>query len=125
MIVVLGVVVGGMVVSMYLPIFDMMNAVQCRACASVDRHFAKPLSHTLPIRDRRFQTRHAKARRRNARESIRVDIRRRDDLPPARLLPANFFHALRPNRFRSACELLPRPAPPPTLNRLSCGAGIT
>jgi type IV pilus assembly protein PilC len=28
MIVVLGVVVGGMVVSMYLPIFDMMNAVQ-------------------------------------------------------------------------------------------------
>jgi type II secretory pathway component PulF len=25
---VLGVVVGGMVVSMYLPIFDMMNAVQ-------------------------------------------------------------------------------------------------
>jgi type IV pilus assembly protein PilC len=28
MIVVLGVVVGGMVVAMYLPIFDMMNAVQ-------------------------------------------------------------------------------------------------
>ncbi len=28
MIVFLGVVVGGMVVSMYLPIFDMMNAVQ-------------------------------------------------------------------------------------------------
>ena len=28
MIVVLGVIVGGMVVAMYLPIFDMMNAVQ-------------------------------------------------------------------------------------------------
>ena len=28
MIVVLGVVVGGMVVAMYLPIFDMVNAVQ-------------------------------------------------------------------------------------------------
>ena len=28
MIVVLGVVVGGMVVAMYLPIFDMMNTVQ-------------------------------------------------------------------------------------------------
>ena len=28
MIVFLGVVVGGMIVSMYLPIFDMMNAVQ-------------------------------------------------------------------------------------------------
>ena len=28
MIVFLGVVVGGMVVAMYLPIFDMMNAVQ-------------------------------------------------------------------------------------------------
>jgi type IV pilus assembly protein PilC len=28
MIVVLGVVVGGMVVAMYLPIFDMINAVQ-------------------------------------------------------------------------------------------------
>ena len=28
MIVVLGVVVGGMVVAMYLPIFDMMNAIQ-------------------------------------------------------------------------------------------------
>jgi type IV pilus assembly protein PilC len=28
MIVVLGVVVGGMVVAMYLPIFDMMNIVQ-------------------------------------------------------------------------------------------------
>ena len=28
MIVLLGVVVGGMVVSMYLPIFDMINAVQ-------------------------------------------------------------------------------------------------
>jgi type IV pilus assembly protein PilC len=28
MIVILGVVVGGMVVAMYLPIFDMMNAVQ-------------------------------------------------------------------------------------------------
>ena len=32
MIVVLGVIVGGMVVAMYLPIFDMMNAVQC-GCA--------------------------------------------------------------------------------------------
>jgi type IV pilus assembly protein PilC len=28
MIVVLGVIVGGMVIAMYLPIFDMMNAVQ-------------------------------------------------------------------------------------------------
>ncbi len=28
MIVVLGVIVGGMVVAMYLPIFDMVNAVQ-------------------------------------------------------------------------------------------------
>ncbi len=28
MIVVLGVVVGGMIVSMYLPIFDMINAVE-------------------------------------------------------------------------------------------------
>ncbi len=28
MIVVLGVVVGGMIVAMYLPIFDMINAVQ-------------------------------------------------------------------------------------------------
>jgi len=28
MIVVLGVIVGGMVVAMYLPIFDMMNAIQ-------------------------------------------------------------------------------------------------
>ena len=28
MIVILGVIVGGMVVAMYLPIFDMMNAVQ-------------------------------------------------------------------------------------------------
>jgi type IV pilus assembly protein PilC len=28
MIVILGVVVGGMVIAMYLPIFDMMNAVQ-------------------------------------------------------------------------------------------------
>ena len=28
MIVVLGVVVGGMIVAMYLPIFDMVNAVQ-------------------------------------------------------------------------------------------------
>jgi type IV pilus assembly protein PilC len=28
MIVILGVIVGGMVIAMYLPIFDMMNAVQ-------------------------------------------------------------------------------------------------
>jgi type IV pilus assembly protein PilC len=28
MIVVLGVIVGGMIVAMYLPIFDMMNAIQ-------------------------------------------------------------------------------------------------
>jgi type IV pilus assembly protein PilC len=28
MIVVLGVIVGGMVIAMYLPIFDMMNAIQ-------------------------------------------------------------------------------------------------
>ena len=42
MIVVLGVVVGGMVVAMYLPIFDMMNAIQSSAHAGTAYPIAPP-----------------------------------------------------------------------------------